>query len=296
MNPKPGTLNPKPIHRSHHRETYDLGDHLLLVATDGVATDSLTLSVPRKGEVCARLAAYWFGRSQHILPNHLVTLVESAGDLATYGSGLGEVPDLAGRALVVRKVEALPWVGLVTGYLVGPAMEEFRASGTVVGQHHSRHLVEGDPLPMPLFAAVRKGGTGPLLDFAALAPQVGEEEAWVMQESCLRVYREAETPLRRQGILLAELRCEFGRPAGGGDLLLIDELLTPNTARLWEAAHYEPAVTWPEFATLPLEEWLEAMSVVRPDAPLQPPPEVVAATSRQYLELYRLVTGETLGQ
>lgn len=284
------------LHRSRHRETFDLGDHLLLVATDGVAAGGLTLSVPHKGEVCARLAAHWFGRSQHILPNHFVALVESERDLVAYGGGLDEVPDVAGQALVVRKVEPLPWVGLVMGYLVGPALEEFRASGTVVGQHHSRHLVEGDPLPMPLFAAVRKGDTGPLLGFAELAPEVGEEEAWVMQESCLRLYREAETPLRRQGILLAELRCEFGRPAGGGELLLIDELLTPDTARLWEAAHYEPAVAWPEFATLPLEEWLEAMSVVRStsEAPLQPPPEVVAATSRQYLELYRRVTGETL--
>lgn len=289
------------IHRSHHRETFDLGDALLLVATDGVAAGGMTLStpIPRKGEVVSRLSAYWFGRSQHILPNHLVALVESERELEAYrGEGLDYSPDLAGRALVVRRAEPLPWVGLVMGYLVGPAWEEFRAQGTVVGQHHSRHLVEGDPLPLPLFAAVRKGETGPLLGFPELAPLVGEEEAWVMQESCLRLYREAELPLRQRGVLLAETRCELGRAPGGGELLLIDELLTPDTALLWEAARYEPGIAFPELATLPLEEWLAATGWLPSEPgqrPPEPPAEVVEATSRQYVELYRLVTGEALG-
>lgn len=288
---------PNLAYRAKGWDVYDLGEVFLWVATDRLLLFDQPLSpgIPRKGEVVARLCAFWYQRTASLVPNPFLRLIESPQDLREYGGGAVDYwPLVRGRSLVVRRAEPLPILCAVVGYLADWAWQEFRERGTVANRRQPSRLVVGEPLPSPVLRVSLKGAAGPPapLAFQDLATMVGEEVAWRVEEASYALYRHAELYLRQRGLILAHLRLEFGLLEGA--VVVMGELLTPESCRLWPGETYEPGLPLPSFTTAAAQDWLEASGWDKhPPAP-ELPPEVVEHTSQRYQELYRRVTGEGL--
>ena len=293
---------PNLYYRGKVRDTYDLGTELLIVATDRVsAFDSvLPNGIPDKGIVLNQLSSFWFQLTAHLVPNHLVQVVDDVHWLnAMYGekvcAGYYSYPDyLARRSMVVHKAERIDIECVVRGYLSGSAWAEYSERGTISGQTMPSGLRESEKLPHPLFTPTTKAEVGhdEPISLDETADLIGSELAQEVVGKSLEIYHYAHDYARSRGIIIADTKMEFGLI--GGRLVLIDELLTPDSSRFWDAARYEVGQAQPSFDKQPLRDWLVASGWDKePPAPALPP-QVVEETAERYREAYCRLTGRML--
>lgn len=273
------------------RETYRFGDALLMVATDRMSAFDVVMptGIPRKGEVLTQLARFWFERTAHLVPNHLLP----QPDLSNLAASL---PDLARRALVVRRAERIPVECVVRGYLSGSGWAEYAAHGTLAGEPLPSDLLESDKLPEPRFTPAIKNDAGhdENISRAHLANLVGAARAAELERLSLLLYAFAADEARARGIIIADTKFEFGLI--DGRLTLIDEAITPDSSRFWPLAQYRPGGPQPSFDKQPVRDYLAASGWDRrPPGPELPAP-AVEDTTRRYVEAYRLLTGRELGE
>ena len=274
------------------REVFDLGDSLLFVATDRISAFDCVMpnGIPRKGEVLTQISHFWFDQTESWLPNHRL---QKAGD---------PLPDrlkpfaglLQGRSMIVRKTRPLPIECVVRGYLSGSGWKEYRKSGSVCGIALPPGLQESSELPQPIFTPATKAESGhdENISFEQAVQLTGREVAEKARDLSLRLYGFARDLARSRGIIIADTKFEFGLV--DGQLILIDEVLTPDSSRFWPAAEYAPGRGQPSFDKQFVRDHLETLDWEKtPPAPALPP-EIVAKTQAKYLEAYRLLTGSPL--
>jgi phosphoribosylaminoimidazole-succinocarboxamide synthase len=286
---------PNLYYRGKVRDLYQLGDDLLVVATDRISAFDVVLpsGVPGKGLVLNQLSAFWFQKTAHIVPNHLLRVVDDVDWLnATYG--ISYPPYIAHRSMLVRKAERIPIECVVRGYISGSAWAEYAEKGTISGFPQPHELKESERLPQPLFTPTTKATTGHdlPLSWEEMESLVGEALTRQLREKSIEIYQYAEQYARSRGIIIADTKMEFGIIEG--QLHLIDELLTPDSSRFWDAVSYAPGGPQPSFDKQPVRDWL-TQSGWNKEPPAPPlPPEVVAKTTERYQEAYRRLTGRSL--
>jgi len=279
------------VARGKVRDIYLLPeDRLLMVATDRISAFDhvLPTTIPDKGRVLTMLSAFWFERTAQLVPNHFLSL-DPDGLLSP-----GDAADLRGRAMVVRRARRIEAECVVRGYLAGSGWEEYRSGGAVAGLRLPGGLGPGDPLPEPIFTPATKAATGhdQNMSFADLVAAVGAELAARLRDASLRLYAFARAHAAGRGLILADTKFEFGR-APDGTLLLIDEVLTPDSSRYWDERAYRRGELIP-FDKQFVRDYLTRINWNRepPAPPL--PAEVVAATTERYREAYRRLVGAPL--
>jgi phosphoribosylaminoimidazole-succinocarboxamide synthase len=281
------------------RDSYDLGERLLIVATDRISAFDVVLpcGIPNKGKVLNRLSAFWFNQTREFMPNHMIEPIEDIGSLNAYlpaGSGV-KFPDyLAGRSMVVKKVKRIMVECVVRGYLAGSAWEEYRERGTISGLKVASGLKESQELPQPLFTPTTKAETGHDLPMSRkeMKKLVGEALADGLEEKSLAIYNYARGYAIARGIIIADTKFEFG--LDGDKLVIIDEMLTPDSSRIWEVDLYKVGRSQPSFDKQPVRDWLTRSGWdKKPPAPMLPP-EVIEATARRYERAYQRLTDHKL--
>ena len=285
--------------RGKVRDTYDLGNHLLIIATDRIsAFDSvLPCGIPNKGLVLNQLSIFWFRQTAGLMPNHLVETVDDVHCLDTYISAENRFPYpsyLAGRSMVVKKGKRIPIECVVRGYLAGSGWAEYQQYGTISGFPLPRGLQESQELPEPLFTPTTKEETGhdQPITMDEIRKMVSEDIAEDMREKSLAIYNYAREYARKRGIIIADTKMEFG--LDNDKLILIDELLTPDSSRIWDADGYKIGQPQPSYDKQPLRDWLvQAGWNKEPPAPMLPP-EVIKATARRYEQAFQKLTGREL--
>jgi phosphoribosylaminoimidazole-succinocarboxamide synthase len=285
--------------RGKVRDTYDLETHLLLIATDRISAFDVVLPVgiPRKGLVLNQISAFWFRHTASIVPNHLVEVVDDVHSLDTYLSPEQrfDYPNyLAGRSMVVKKVKRIPVECVVRGYLSGSAWAEYQEKGSVFGIKLPANMKESQELEEPIYTPTTKADTGHDLPMTIgeIEKLLGASAAQEMMQKSIQMYKYAREHARANGIIIADTKFEFGFDQG--KLMLIDELLTPDSSRLWDAAKYEMGKSQPSYDKQPVRDWLvDAGWDKEPPAP-ELPPDVVEATSKKYEEGYEKITGRKL--
>ena len=294
------TSLPNRLHRGKVRDTYDLGDGLLLmVATDRISAFDVVLpnGIPHKGLVLSRMSAFWFERTASLAENHLVGMADDPDIAGKTGAAapLSQLPgNLARQAMVVRRAQRIEAECIVRGYLAGSAWAEYQERGTVWGRKLVGGLMEGQALPEPLFTPTTKAEQGhdEAMSLEELADLVGRDLARRMEETSLAIYSFAQKYALDRGIILADTKMEMGILEGR--LILIDELLTPDSSRFWDASGYEPGRSLPNFDKQYVRDWLLSQKWDKePPAPVLPD-EVVDRTSQRYLEAYHRLTGNEL--
>ncbi len=282
---------PNLVYRGKVRDTYDAGDGLLLmVATDRISAFDVVLptTIPDKGAVLCQLSAHWFAKTRHIVPNHLADK-----PISTLKPSLPR--EIARRAMLVRRAQRVDVECVVRGHIAGSAWAEYRRHGTVSGVEMSPGLREGDRFPEPLFTPTTKAEVGHdvSLTIAQLEDVVGQDLARRLGELSTAVYIFARDAALDKGIIIADTKMELGFI--DGRLSLIDELLTPDSSRFWDAEAYEPGKSQPNFDKQFVRDWLTAQGWDHePPAP-ELPDDVVRRTRERYLEAFRRLTGRTLG-
>ena len=296
--------------RGKVRDLYDLGGELLVVATDRISAFDVVLpcGIPDKGKVLNQLSAFWFEKTAHIAPNHFVEVIDSLDALEDViaknevtkqsqgkrDSSLTLGTSLVGRSMIVRKANAIPIECIVRGYLFGSAWAEYRATGVAGNIHLSPGMKEGQELPQPLFTPTTKSETGhdrPLNDEDIEALGV-RNLVRRLQEMSLLIYRYAQDYANTKGIIVADSKFEFG--LANGELMLIDELLTPDSSRFWDASQYEVGHSQPCLDKQPVRDWLLTSGWDRESPPPILPQHVIEGTSKRYREAYSRLTGEVL--
>ncbi|MCL0095286.1 phosphoribosylaminoimidazolesuccinocarboxamide synthase [Dehalococcoidia bacterium] len=289
---------PNLLYRGKVRDTYRLSrDEFLLVATDRVSAFDVVLptGIPDKGLVLNQLSAFWFERTKHLVPNHMVEVVGDVRLLDSYRSltGCAVFPTyLNDRSMIVIKAERIDVECVIRGYLSGSAWAEYRKYGTISGKRMPEGLQESDKLPQPLFTPTTKEDDGhdKPITIEQMANLIGDDLTKEIMERSLSVYLFAEEYARGRGIIIADTKMEFG--IIDGKLHLIDELLTPDSSRFWDMEKYTPGGPQPSFDKQPLRDWLEACGWNKePPAP-ELPSEVVEQMAERYREAYRRLTGE----
>jgi phosphoribosylaminoimidazole-succinocarboxamide synthase len=290
------------LRRGKVREVYEVdAEHLLLVASDRVSAFDVVMRepVPRKGAVLTQMSAFWFERLREVVPSQFVTA--RADDIVDRLPALRHrAPEIEGRAMLVRRTAPVPFECVVRGYLSGSAWVEYRASGTLAGETLPAGLVESARLEPPLFSPATKAESGHDLNvtFEAMATALGRELATRLRDASFAVYRAGRDHALDRGIIIADTKFEFGVDPEGA-LLLIDEVMTPDSSRFWPADRYRPGQPQPSFDKQPLRDYLAELRREGRWNGEAPPPalpdEVVEATSRRYLEAYRRITGQELG-
>jgi phosphoribosylaminoimidazole-succinocarboxamide synthase len=287
--------------RGKVRDVYDLGDKLLIVSTDRMSAFDVVLpcGIPDKGKVLTQLAAFWFGKTSRILPNHMVKVVDSEvtlRELQGYASNAGQLPDyLIGRSMIVRRAERVPAECVVRGYLAGSAWEEYRGTGRVGDIALPPGMRESQELPGPIFTPTTKSDTehDRLLTRQDIRDLGIEDIFDELKQKSLLIYDYARDYARQRGIMIADTKFEFGFI--DGELALIDELLTPDSSRFWDVGQYRVGCSQPSFDKQPVRDWLAGSGWDRkPPAP-ELPPDVIEGTSRKYREVYARLTGGIIG-
>jgi phosphoribosylaminoimidazole-succinocarboxamide synthase len=280
----------KKIHQGKVRDIYDVdAEHLLIVTTDRLSAFDVVLPdpIPHKGEVLTQISLFWFARTQHIVNNHLSTL--AVEDVV---ADPGERAQLAGRAMVVKKLEPLPIEAVVRGYLIGSGFKDYERHGSVCGIALPGGLKMADRLPEPVFTPASKAPAGQHdenIDYGAMVALVGKDHAADIRRIALDLYRFAAEHARARQIIIADTKFEFGIDAAGR-LILIDEALTPDSSRFWPTASYKPGISPPSFDKQFVRDYLESLHWnKKPPAP-HLPAEVLARTSENYREALRLLT------
>jgi phosphoribosylaminoimidazole-succinocarboxamide synthase len=287
--------------RGKVRDTYDLGELLLIIATDRISAFDVVLpaGIPSKGLVLNKLSAFWFNQTRDLMSNHLVEAVDDVRRLDAYlpaGSRFDYPQYLAGRSMVVKKVKRLAFECVVRGYISGSAWAEYKQYGTVSGNPMPGGLKESQEFPEPLFTPTTKAESGhdQPLSMEEMRKLVGGALAEGIIEKSLAIYSYARGYARNRGIIIADTKFEFG--LDGERLILIDELLTPDSSRIWDAERYKVGQSQPSFDKQPVRDWLTASGWNKePPAPMLPP-DVIEATSKRYEQAYERLTGRKLGQ
>lgn len=279
--------------RGKVRDIYDCGDSLLIVVTDRISAFDVVFDqlVPDKGRVLNSIAAFWFEQTRSIIANHVIST-----DPTEYPLGLSQYSEqLAGRSMLVRKARMLPAECIVRGYLEGSALREYRQSGQISGITLPEGMKQADRLPQPLFTPSTKAETGHDLNinFAELTDLLGEEMAVLVRDKSLELYQYAADYALKRGIILADTKFEFGLI--DGELVIADEIFTPDSSRFWELADYQPGRPQNSFDKQYLRDWLETLDWDKtPPAPALPD-SVIEGTAERYRQAYRLLTGRDLG-
>jgi len=286
--------------RGKVRDVYDLGDKLLIVSTDRISAFDVVLpcGIPDKGKVLNQLSAFWFEKTAHILPNHLIKVIDSNVVLNEV-KNLSSQPvqlrySLIDRSMLVVKAERIPVECVVRGYLSGSAWAEYKETGKVGHISLPQGMKESQELPQPVFTPTTKSDTEhdrPLTnrDIQDLGIENLFEE---LEQKSLLIYRYARDYAKTKGIIIADTKFEFGFV--DGQLALIDEVLTPDSSRFWDASQYEVGHSQPSFDKQPVRDWLSASGWDKePPAPMLPP-EVIEKTSKRYREVYSTLTGGIL--
>lgn len=289
------------IKRGKVREAYLANDELLLlVASDRISAFDVILPepIPHKGAVLTQLSAFWFTRLADVTPNHFITarvtaIVKEIPALA------GFEPALAGRAMLCRRTEPIPFECVVRGYLAGSAWAEYEKHGTLAAEPMPPGLVQSAPLESPLFSPATKATSGhdENVPFTRVERDIGADIARELRARSLTLYDAGRRDAEQRGIIIADTKLEFGH-GRDGSLLVIDELFTPDSSRFWPADQYRPGGPQPSFDKQPLRDYLADLRSrgAWDGGPPGPslPPDVVRATSERYLEAYRLLTGHAL--
>jgi phosphoribosylaminoimidazole-succinocarboxamide synthase len=274
------------------RDTYDLGDRLLMVTTDRISAFDCILpsGIPGKGRVLTELSSFWFGYTADLVPNHLIST--STSDLPDVVSA--SLTELAGRSMIVRKAKRIDVECVVRGYLAGTGWLEYQQRGSVCGTPLPPGLRLGDELPEPIFTPTTKAAEGhdQAMTLDEMKNQIGEDLGQALADASIAVYERAATYARDRGIIIADTKMEFG--LRGGELMLIDELITPDSSRFWTLGEYQPGISPPSFDKQYVRDWLEQSGWnKRPPAP-ELPAEIIAGTSARYHEALQWLTGHTL--
>jgi phosphoribosylaminoimidazole-succinocarboxamide synthase len=289
------------IGRGKVRDIYAVGDdRVLLLATDRISAFDVVMAetIPMKGAVLTQISAFWFNELEGIVPHHMIS--------ADVDHIIGEVPalkdhraSLAGRAMLCKRTTVFPIECVIRGYLSGSAWKEYAARGTLAGEELAPNLVESGKLQPAIFSPATKAETGhdENITIARMREIVGDEVAYTLESMTRAVYALGEKLSRDHGIIIADTKFEFGRDADGR-IILIDEVMTPDSSRFWAVDTYTPGRPQPSFDKQPLRDYLDAeRRAGRWNGEAPPPPlpaSVVDATSRRYLEAYRRITGAEL--
>ncbi len=286
---------PAPVTRGKVRDTYDLGDHMLIVATDRISALDLVLpaGVPRKGEVLTQLSAWWFERIGEVVPHHFIAVID--GDNAEELLPFPLPEDCYNRSMLVRKAQPHSAECIVRGYISGTAWREYKRDGSVCGIALPEGLTESDRFPEPLFTPSTKADVGQHdenINYERLEGIVGGEVANAMAKRSRAVYDYAHQVALERDIIIADTKFEFG--LRNDETILIDEVLTPDSSRFWPLSEYRPGGSQPSFDKQPVRDWLSGTGWKDGDPAPEVPNDVVAATTDRYLTLYRTLTGEDL--
>jgi phosphoribosylaminoimidazole-succinocarboxamide synthase len=279
-----------PAARGKVRDIYDLGDRLLIVATDRLSAFDVVMPtpIPDKGRVLTQLSLFWFDLLAHLIPNHVLSATDFPAPFDQYAD------DLAGRSMVVRKTKPLPIECVARGYLSGSGWKEYRATGTVCGIELPLGLKESDKLPEPIFTPATKAASGhdENISFAQAADLIGEPMAKAVRSITLEIYNRAAAYAQPRGIILADTKFEFGLL--NDELIWIDEALTPDSSRFWPAAEYSPGGAQPSFDKQFVRDYLERIHWPKTPPGPELPPDLVAATRARYREAFRILVGREL--
>ncbi len=280
-----------PHRRGKVRDIYDLGDKLLLVSTDRLSAFDWVLptGIPDKGRVLTQIAAFWFERLGE--PNHLITTDVDQMDLP---AGVDREP-LRGRSTLGRKTQVVPIECVVRGYLAGSGWAEYQRNGTVCGISLPPGLVESSQLPEPIFTPATKAETGhdENISFEQMVDIVGPDLSEELRRRSLAIFQRGSEYARERGIIIADTKFEFGQV--DGEILLIDEVLTPDSSRFWPADAYEPGRGQPSFDKQFVRDWLSSTDWDKNSPPPALPDDVVQKTRQKYVEAYEQLTGRGLG-
>jgi phosphoribosylaminoimidazole-succinocarboxamide synthase len=280
------TIERLPVRHGKVRDIYDLGDRLLLVATDRISAFDFVLptGIPDKGRVLTQISAFWFDRLNE--PNHLLST-----DVRQFGLPAEiELAPLEGRTMLVRKTNVVPIECVVRGYLSGSGWKEYRQTGAVCGIRLPPGLRESDRLPEPIFTPATKEQQGHDINisFEEMVAKVGQSLADELRERSLRIYARGAADALDKGILIADTKFEFG--LASDELILIDEVLTPDSSRFWPADQYAPGRSPPSFDKQYVRDWLEGASWDKNSPPPALPEDVVRRTREKYIEAYERLT------
>jgi phosphoribosylaminoimidazole-succinocarboxamide synthase len=279
-----------PAGRGKVRDIYDLGDKLLIVATDRLSAFDVVMPtpIPDKGRVLTQLSLFWFALLGDIIPNHVLSATEFPAAFDAYRD------DLAGRSMVVRKAQPLPIECVVRGYVSGSAWKDYLATGKICGIALPAGLQESDRLPEPIFTPATKAATGhdENISFEQAASLIGKDRAERVRAVSLEIYRRAAAYAAPRGILVADTKFEFGLLEN--ELIWIDEALTPDSSRFWPAAQYQPGGAQPSFDKQFVRDYLERIQWPKTPPGPELPSDVVAATRAKYREAYRILSEHEL--
>jgi phosphoribosylaminoimidazole-succinocarboxamide synthase len=275
-----------PLRRGKVRDVYDLGDRLLLVSTDRISAFDWVLPtpIPDKGRVLTQIAAFWFHQLGE--PNHLITTEVGEMNLPA-GADLRM---LAGRSTLCRKTEVVPIECVVRGYLTGSGWKEYQQNGMVCGVKLPAGMVESAQLPEPIFTPATKAAAGhdENIPFERMVEIVGRDMADELRRRSLRIFQRGSEYARQRGMIIADTKFEFG--VVGGEILLIDEVLTPDSSRFWPADQYAPGRSQPSFDKQFVRDWLSSTPWDKNSPPPSLPEDVVSKTRRKYVEAYERLT------
>src|ERR1700730_19265146 len=289
------------IGRGKVRDIYAVGDdRVLLLTTDRISAFDVVMAetIPMKGAVLTQISAWWFRQLEGVVPHHMIS-ADADEIIAQVPALKGHRADILGRAMLCRRTTVCPIECVIRGYISGSAWKEYAAQGTLAGEKLAPGLVESEKLEPSIFSPATKAETGhdENITVARVREVLGDEVAHTLESMARAVYNFGEEITRDRGIIIADTKFEFGRD-GGGRIILIDEVMTPDSSRFWAADAYKPGQAQPSFDKQPLRDYLDAeRRDGRGNGEVPPPPlpaSVVGATSRRYLEAYRRVTGNDL--
>ena len=279
-----------PSARGKVRDIYDLGDKLLIVATDRLSAFDVILPtpIPDKGRVLTQLSLFWFDLLKDVIPNHVLSASELPAPFAGYRE------ELAGRSMVVRKTQPLPIECVVRGYVSGSGWKDYKATGKICGITLPAGLQESDRLSAPIFTPSTKAAAGhdENIPIEKVITEIGEELATRVRAISIDLYQRAAAYAEPRGILLADTKFEFGLL--DGELIWIDEAFTPDSSRFWPAAQYRAGGPQPSFDKQFVRDYLERIHWAKTPPGPELPAEVVGATREKYLEAFRILTGHDL--
>jgi len=280
----------EPSARGKVRDIFDLGDKLLIVATDRLSAFDVILPtpIPDKGRVLTQLSLFWFDRFKDFIPNHVLSADHFPAPFDAYRD------ELAGRSMIVRKTQPLPVECVVRGYLSGSGWKDYLATGTLCGIELPPALRESDRLPAPIFTPSTKASAGhdENISFEQVTSMIGEELARQVRAVSIDLYQHAAAYAEPRGIILADTKFEFGLL--DGELIWIDEAFTPDSSRFWPAAQYQPGGPQPSFDKQFVRDYLERIRWPKIPPGPELPGEIVAATREKYLEAFGILTGHGL--
>jgi phosphoribosylaminoimidazole-succinocarboxamide synthase len=281
------------------RDTYNLGDHLLIVTTDRVSAFDVILpcGIPDKGKILNQMSAFWMNKTKHIIPNHLVAVVDDVSILDDFlpAAKRFEYPRyLSGRSVIVKKAERIAVECVVRGYLAGSGWSEYQHRGSVCGIDLAPGLTESQQLPEPILTPTTKADEGHdmPMDFEMLKKTAGKETASALMQKSIELYNFASRYVSNRGFIIADTKFEFGINAN--QLIIIDEMLTPDSSRFWDKNTYEPGRPQDSFDKQPIRDWLTKSGWDKnPPGPALPD-EVIQLASNRYRQAYENITGMAL--